>query len=55
MVAGISEVQPVRNFFMSSDKIRWGVVPKGMNFDIFSEDLTASVCSDFTQDYSDGT
>jgi hypothetical protein len=26
-----------------------------MNFDIFSEDLTASICSDLTQDSSDGT
>ena len=40
---------------MSSDEIWWGVVPKGMNFDIFSEDLTAPLCSDFTQDSSDGT
>jgi hypothetical protein len=39
----------------SSDEIWWGIGPKGMNFDIFSEDLTASICSDLTQDSSDGT
>jgi hypothetical protein len=39
---------------MSSDEIWWGDVPKGMNFDIFSGDLTVSICSDFTQNSSDG-
>jgi hypothetical protein len=53
---------------MNSDEIWWGVVPKGMNFDIFSGDLTVSICSDifsgdlpvsicsdFTLNASDGT